>query len=132
MKILFICFGNIARSQMAQGYYNYYTNSTDAQSAGASMNAGERYKHPTDDVIKVMREDGIDVSKNPVRVVTKKMVDDAQKIVVFCSLDDCPKYVRDSEKTVHIKVTDPYWISEEYTRISRDEVKKAVLDLLER
>jgi len=132
MKILFICFGNIARSQMAQGYYNHYTNSSDATSAGASMNAGTRYKHPTDDVIKVMREEGIDVSKNSVRTVTKEMVDEADKIVVFCDLSDCPRYVPDSGKTIHIKVTDPYWISEEYTRVSRDEVKKAVLDLLPR
>ena len=49
------------------------------------------------------------------------------------SLQDDQKYrFEKSGKVVHIDVTDPYWISEEYTRGSRDEVKKVVLDLLPR
>jgi protein-tyrosine-phosphatase len=117
---------------MAQGFYNQYTHSDDASSAGASMSAGMKYKHPTEDVVKVMREEGIDVSKNIVKPVTREMIDEAEKIVVFCDLNDCPRYVLESGKMQHIKVTDPYWISEEYTRLTRDEVKRAVLDILPR
>lgn len=33
-KILFVCYGNVGRSQMAEAYYNHFTKSTKAISAG--------------------------------------------------------------------------------------------------
>jgi protein-tyrosine-phosphatase len=56
-KILFICYGNVARSQMAEAFYNKFTNSNDAKSAGVGYDMVTRYKHPAEDVIKVMLEE---------------------------------------------------------------------------
>jgi len=38
MKILFVCLSNIGRSQMAMSFYNLFTKSSDADSAGIEVN----------------------------------------------------------------------------------------------
>jgi len=129
-KILFICYGNVARSQMAEAYYNKYTDSTHAKSAGVGYDVGERYNHPASDVVKVMLEEDVDISKKNVKPLTHEMVNDADKIIVMCDLNDCPRFLLDSGKMVHISVPDPFGISVEYTRSVRDEIKRIVLDLI--
>lgn len=130
MNILFVCYGNVARSQMAEAYYNKYTDSDDAKSAGVGYGITERYKHPAGDVVKVMLEENVDISKKNVKALSKEMVDAAQKIIVMCDFDDCPKFLLDSGKVEHIPIPDPYGISVEYTRNVRDEIKRLVLDLI--
>lgn len=70
MKILFVCLGNVARSQMAEAFYNKYTNSVAAKSAGVLDYTPAKYVHPTREVIEVMKEEGIDVSNQFVKTVT--------------------------------------------------------------
>ncbi|MGV8141849.1 MAG: low molecular weight phosphatase family protein [Candidatus Woesearchaeota archaeon] len=130
IKILFICYGNIARSQMAEAFYNKYTSSEDAKSAGVGYNIASRYKHPTEDVVKVMLEQDIDITKKTAKALTKEMVDDSEKIIILCELTDCPKYLLDSRKFEHIPIADPYGIDINYTRSVRDEIKKMVLELI--
>ena len=130
MNVLFICYGNVGRSQMAQAFYNKYTNSNDAKSAGVGSEIEFRHKRPTPDIIKVMLEEGIDLSHSVVKQVTEAMVNEADKIVVLCDLDDCPKFILNSEKMSHILVADPYGVSMEYVRSVRDDIKKMVLGII--
>jgi len=58
-KVLFVCIHNSARSQMAEAYFNHFIKGNfKAESAG--IEPGKL--NPL--VIKVMQEDGIDISKN--------------------------------------------------------------------
>jgi protein-tyrosine-phosphatase len=129
-KILFICYGNVGRSQIAEAYYNQFTNSKNAKSAGVEPDAGSKYHHPTKDIIDLMLEENIDISKNKVKPVTKAMIAQADKIIIFCDLDDCPKFLIDSKNIQHIPVADPYHIETKYKRAIRDEIKEIVKDLI--
>jgi arsenate reductase len=130
LKVLFICYGNVARSQMAEAYYNKYTNSNHAKSAGVGYGVRDRYIHPASDVVKVMLEEDVDISRKNVKALTHEMVEEADKIIVMCDLDDCPSFLLESKKVEHVPIPDPFGISVEYTRNVRDEIKRLVLDLI--
>lgn len=68
-KILFVCYGNVGRSQMAEAYYNHFTKSTKVISAGTDPTTSARYSKPSLEIIKVMKEEGIDISKNKVKMI---------------------------------------------------------------
>lgn len=124
MKILFVCIGNVGRSQIAEAFYNFFTNSNDALSAGT--NAPTIYKNPSEEIIEVMKEIGIDISKNKVKQLTESMVDKAEKIIIFCKKDLCPQFLLSSKKAEFIEIPDPYQSSLENHRKVRDAIKLEV------
>ena len=129
-KILFVCSGNVGRSQMAEGYYNNLTNSKKAMSAGIDLKTPSKYPHPVPEVIAVMKEEGIDVSSNIVKLVTKEMVDEAEKIIVMCNKINCPIFLQESKKAVFWSIEDPFKTSTDNFRKIRYQIKVKVLDLL--
>lgn len=132
MKVLFVCQGNVARSQMAEAYYNFFTKTKDAFSAGVSKNAPEKYMHPVKEVVEAMNEDGIDVSRNKVKTLTKEMVAFADKIFVLCERELCPAFLADSQKVTFWEVEDPYNTPLEDFIKTRDLIKSKVYPLCHR
>ena len=87
-QVLFICTHNSGRSQMAEAFFNRYANGgAKAVSAGT---------HPADKLnplaIEVMKESGIDVSRQRPKLLTAEMLDDADVIITMgCGVDNaCP------------------------------------------
>lgn len=130
MKILFVCLGNVARSQMAEAYYNHLTNSNNALSAGTSVFTPEEYGHPLKEVVQVMKEDGIDISQKKVKTITEEMIRDSDRIFVMCGKKACPGYLLDSDKIIFWDISDPFETSLDNFRKIRDEVKEYVLSIL--
>lgn len=115
---------------MAQGYYNYFTNSNAASSAATSSHTEGYYTKPDDTAISVMAEESIDISHQLVRHLTKQMVDEADEIYVMTCRGDCPAFLADSEKVVFWNVADPWGTSLENFRHTRDIIKKNVKSIL--
>jgi len=130
MRILFVCQGNVARSQMAEAYYNYFTKSDNASSAGVLDFTPAKYRHPTKEVIQLMKEEGLDVSQQIVKFITKEMVDNANKIFVICKKEECPIFLLNSGKITFWNINDPYNTSLEKHQIVRDEIKKHIKQLI--
>lgn len=132
MKVLFICEANVARSQMAEAYYNHFTNSKDAISAGILDFTPAKYGYPTKEVVQVMQEDGLDVSKQKVEFLTEQMVKDSDKIFVMCTKKECPEFLLKSGKITFWDVDDPFEKPVESFMECRDIVKQKVNKIIER
>ena len=128
-KILFICLGNVARSQMAEAFYNHFTKTRDATSAGILDFTPLKYPVLPDEVVTVMQEEGIDVSKGKVKTYTKEMIENAENIYVLCRKDECPAIIAESRKATFWSIEDPYGMGMDDIRKIRDQIKQKILSL---
>lgn len=128
-EVLFICQGNVGRSQMAEGFYNALVQQDGAISAGID-NVGEKYGYrPTQEIVAVMREEGIDVSGQVVKQLKDEMLGEAKRVVVLCDQEMCPSSVQERENVLFAQVSDPYQMDMDATRQIRDQIKEIVLRL---
>lgn len=130
MKILFVCYGNVMRSQVAEAYYNHFTNTTDAYSAGTDPTTPSRYDRPIDEVIQIMHEEGIDVSNNVIKTITEELVAAADKIYVLTNKHNCPKYLINSTKVTYWRINDPFGATIENFRKTRDKIRQKVQNII--
>lgn len=129
-KILFICSGNVGRSQMAEAFYNKFTSDKNSISAGIDPLTPKKYLKLPQIVIDVMNEEGIDISMNQVKYLTQEMVDGVGQIIVMCDKKMCPMFLQNSKKVIYWKINDPYNTSIDNFRIIRDQIKNKVLKLI--
>ena len=131
-KILVLCTGNSCRSQMAEGYLKFYTQSgAEIYSAGLESHGINPY------AIKAMEEDSIDISgqhSKPIRVFRGRHFD---YLVTVCD-EATHSLLRDityGEK-IHFSIPDPAAFEggseeklEEFRRV-REIVKKKMLKFI--
>jgi arsenate reductase len=131
IKVLFVCVHNSARSQMAEAYLNHFGEGRfEAESAGLEPGI----LNPR--VVQVMKEDGIDISRNE----TKSVFDLFKRgglysfVVTVCdetSAEKCPIFPGVA-KRFHWSFEDPSSVSgteEEKirrTRKIRDEIRSKI------
>jgi arsenate reductase len=131
-KVLFLCTGNSCRSQMAEGWANHLGSEwIEAHSAGIEAHG----KNPR--AIAVMREAGVDISRQESTRVTPEMLAQADLVVTVCGHADehCPVLPPGVQKQ-HWPLEDPAKATgtEEQIiakfRATRDEVKNHVEGLI--
>ena len=115
---------------MEEGFYNSFSKSSNACSAGISDVTPLKYAHPTKEVIQIMEEEGINVSEKTVKLVTKEMADNADKIFSMCPKERCPQFLLDSNKIIFWNVDDPFGTDLDNHRRVRDEIKEKVNQLV--
>jgi|TARA_B100001741_G_scaffold228048_1_gene189595 arsenate reductase len=105
MNILFLCVGNSARSQIAEGLAkDMLPNSFDIRSAG-SLPAENVHKH----AILVMNDVGIDISKNTtksIKSIDEKFINNLDYVITLCAQEVCP-VVPEATKIFHWPNEDP-------------------------
>ena len=125
-KILILCTGNSARSQMAEGLLKHI-----CQNKYEIFSAGTKPSIVRPEAIKVLREIGIDISNNRSKSVDEFVDKKMDYVLTVCNnaKEICP-YFPAKTKLIHLSFADPAEIEgDEITRLSafrrvRDEIKK--------
>jgi arsenate reductase len=125
-KILILCTGNSARSQMAEGLLKHIT-----QSKYEINSAGTKPSIVRPEAIQVLAEIGIDISRNRSKSVDEFVDKDIDYVLTVCdhAKETCP-YFPAKTKVVHHSFEDPPAIGEanqettlKIFRRVRDEIK---------
>ena len=125
-KVLFVCVENAGRSQMAEAFANLYGRKKIRASSAGTMPSNNI--HPL--IVKVMLEKGIDISKNKPKLLTTKMLQDADAVIAMgCDAKGfCPAPLL--KKVINWELKNPKGKSIEKVRQIRDEIEKNVLKLI--
>jgi len=136
MKILFVCLSNIGRSQMAMSFYNLFTKSSDADSAGTEVNfPGEtlqelRNKDGGVFVIDAMANEGIDVRNNKQTQITPDMLDKYDKIINMAGKEYTPIWLSEHPNYIAWNIDDPGGKGLEETNMVKEVIKAKVTELI--
>ena len=115
---------------MAEGFYNAMTQSKEASSAGTDPKTPLKYPQLPESIRRIMREEGVDVSGQRVKLITKEIVDSVERIIVLCKRERCPDFLLHSPKAIFWNIDDPYQMNIEDMRLIRDEIKMKAAALL--
>ena len=140
MKILFICRGNVGRSQMAETIFNKMADGKHTStSAGTKVfnKEGEsrdgRLLKDTlgaENVILSLAQIGIDASNNSRTQLTPEMLENCDKAIVMAEPETIPDYLRESDKAIYWEVEDPKGMDLEDTSKIRNQIELLVKGLL--
>ncbi|MCX6168155.1 MAG: arsenate reductase ArsC [Ignavibacteriales bacterium] len=132
-KILILCTGNSCRSQMAEGFLKSFSKGIDSHDSQLEVNSAgtnsSKQVHPK--AIQVMKEVGIDLSKNHPKMVDQFLGDSFDYVITVCdnAKETCPVFIGKVGKQLHIGFEDPAdatgteeEILSEFRKI-RDEIK---------
>lgn len=124
--VLFVCVENSFRSQIAEAYFNAYA-PEGWKAVSAGLTPAENV-HPN--AVKLMLEEGIDISRKRPQLMTRELQENAYMAVIVCSGSLCPvvytKYVEEWD------IPDPAGMPLEEARKVRNLIKDRVLNLVER
>ncbi|MBU0994139.1 MAG: arsenate reductase ArsC [Proteobacteria bacterium] len=136
MKLLFLCTGNSCRSQMAEGWTKQLKgDQIEVYSAGVETHGLNPY------AVKVMAEEGVDISSNHSKLVSSLKGIEFDYVITVCghANETCPFFPGKTKK-VHVGFDDPPKLAETlsteaeklacYRRV-RDEIKAYVSTLPE-
>ena len=103
-KILILCTGNSCRSQMAEGFMKSFDSELEIYSAGTNPSKQVHQK-----AIQVMKEVGIDLSKNYPKMVDQFINDSFDYVITVCdnAKETCPVFIGKVGKQLHIGFEDP-------------------------
>jgi arsenate reductase (thioredoxin) len=85
--VIFACVHNAGRSQMAAAFFNKLADPAKARALSAGTAPVDRV-HP--EVVEVMREEGIELSRVRPQKLTTELTADAQLLITMGCGDECP------------------------------------------
>jgi protein-tyrosine-phosphatase len=122
-NVLFVCLHNAGRSQMSQALFERAAGGRH-HAASAGTTPAERV-HP--EVVEVMRELDVDLSRRTPRRLTAELAEWADLIVTMGCGDECP-YVP-GKRYLDWDLPDPRGRPLEDVRSTRDEIRRRTEDL---
>lgn len=134
MKVLFVCRSNTGRSQCAEDFYNYYSGTKDAQSAGTNVDLSMplvRDVQAAATLLKVLAaEYPIDTSENIRTQITPEMALEFDKVISMAELEDTPQWLSEMPTYEFWEVPDMPDKDWDTTKYSVDLIQQKVQELL--
>ena len=124
-KVIFACVHNAGRSQMAAAFFNALVDPAKASATSAGTDPGARV-HP--EVIAVMAELGLDLSRARPQRLTPEFARGAQLLVTMGCGDECP--VVPGMRRDDWPLPDPKGRPPDEVRRIRDEIRGRVASLI--
>lgn len=141
MKILFVCRGNVGRSQMAEMLFNSKTSGlhtsvsvgTRVKGKDGSDRHGQLLKDlpGAEKVISVLREIGLDARDNMRIQLHPEMLKEFDKIIFMSEPEVTPEYLSSHPKAEYWEVADPKEMSLDDTRKIKDQLDVLITKLVE-
>ena len=125
-RVIFACVHNAGRSQIAAAFFSRFADPTQVEAISAGTKPGERV-HP--EVVEVMREVGIDLSRNSPQRLTDDLARSASLLITMGCGDECP-YVPGLERD-DWPFPDPKGRPIDEVRRVRDEIRDRVSALVD-
>lgn len=126
-RILFLCTGNAARSQMAEGLARaFYGHKVDVVSAGSRPSG---FVHPS--AIRALAEIGIDIHDAESKNADQFLDQHFDVVVTVCdsAARDCPRWPN-AARVEHWSIDDPSWIGYEAFVETRDDLARRIEQLV--
>ena len=103
-KILILCTGNSARSQMAQGFLQSFDSNLEVRSAGT-----EPASQVNPNAIEAMKEVGVDISDHSPELVDQYLGDPWDYVITVCdhANETCPAFLGKVDHRLHMGFEDP-------------------------
>jgi protein-tyrosine-phosphatase len=140
MKILFVCYANVGRSQVAQAYFTKLSRHK-SDSAGIAVNqlivqrrlASRKLKDVLDQrpVAYIGREFGMDVSERERQQLVPAMLDEADRVIVIAEKERWPDYLHEGGKVVFWDIPDAVGQPDDFTYDVFRQVQRRVERLVE-
>lgn len=123
MNILFVCNGNVARSQEAELFFNAASKLNHAQSAGVNAKAGK----PIDPlVVEAMQEVGYSMLNAVRKLASVELVNAADLVISFKPYDELPEMIQQHKNVRYWTTPDPQHRSIEFHREVRDQIRQKI------
>jgi arsenate reductase (thioredoxin) len=141
MKILFVCRGNVGRSQMAEvmfnklaaGKHHAFSAGTWVYDKEGNSKHGQKLselKGVADECMCAVRELGLDMSENQRDQLTPEMLQEADRVIVMAEEYSIPDYLKQCSNVTYWTVEDPKGMNQEDTNKIRDQIKGLVEGLV--
>ena len=109
MKILFVCRGNIGRSQIAEEFFRKHSKHHVASAGTKADKKGKKVKDVllASDTIMAAKENDMDIAEKSVKQLTEEMVNNADKIIVMAEKETLPEFLLNSKKVIFWDIDNP-------------------------
>jgi len=139
MKVLFICYANVARSQVAEACFKTLSQD-DCHSAGIALKErvaqmklpSKKLKHTAiqNSVEYIKREFGADVRDKERQQLVPEMIHTADLTIVIAEKEHWPDYLKEGDKILFSDIADPARLSDDGAHEVYKEVQHRVEQLV--